>query len=143
MGMIFGEGNSSNVSTGLAWLKSQLENPSSWFWGAWGEADVPGAVIHAFVQTNQSTQLNYSIIAPLLLSFQPSTGFKGYYDFGAGGSVESSVDTALAVMGLKGAGAMPSANQTAAVNLLQQFPLTRFTPRDLTKQAQPHSRSSR
>jgi len=118
MGMFLGEGNSSNVSAALSWLKAQLENPASWFWGAWGEADVPAAAAYAFVQANQSAQLNYSIIAPLLLSFQPSTGFKGYYDFAAGGSVESSVDTALAVMGLAGAGVLPSQNKTAATNFL-------------------------
>ena len=118
MGMFLGEGNSPNVSAALGFLKTQLENPGSWFWGAWGEADVPGACAYAFAEANQTGLLNYSIVAPLLLAFQPATGFKGYYDFAAGGSVESSVDTALSILALAGAGALVEPNKTAAINYL-------------------------
>ncbi|MCX6767173.1 MAG: DUF4430 domain-containing protein [Candidatus Micrarchaeota archaeon] len=114
MGMFLAEGNSTNSTAAFAWLRAQLENPASWFWGSWGEADVPAASLYAFSQANES--VNYPITTPLLLSFQPVAGFKGYYDTAVWSSVESSVDTALALMAA--AGIMPAQNKTAAVGFL-------------------------
>jgi hypothetical protein len=113
------EGNSSNVMKGLNWLKSQLEDSSSWFWGAWGEADIPSIALYAFTQTDHVSGIDVSGISSNILSFQQmSGGFKGYYDSSLQTQVESSVDTATALLGLINANAIPEENKTKALNYL-------------------------
>ncbi len=113
------EGNSSNVTTGLNWLKTQLEDSSSWFWETWGEADVPSISLYAFTQTDHLSDIDLSNISSNILSFQQmSGGFKGYYDPNLGSQVESSVDTTIAVLGLINANAIPEENKNKAVNYL-------------------------
>lgn len=113
------EGNSSNVTTGLNWLKTQLEDSSSWFWGAWGETDVPGISLYTFTQTDHISDVDLSNISSDILFFQQmSGGFKGYYDSGLGNQVESSVDTATALLGLINTNTIPENNKSKALNYL-------------------------
>ncbi len=110
---------SPSVPLAYNWLKSQMDNPSSWFWGSFGEADVPGAVLHSFDATRQVRLLDLSVVAPNLKSFQqPNGGFKGYYDPALATQVTSSVDTAEALWGLIGAKSIPAASEQLAVNYL-------------------------
>ncbi|MBI5229067.1 terpene cyclase/mutase family protein [Candidatus Micrarchaeota archaeon] len=118
------EGNSSNVSAGLSYLKTQLENPSAWFYGEWGEADVPGAALYAFPQTNYSINISVETVSSLLLLWRNSSngGFKGYCTFNPQTyecpKTESSVDTAWALLGLLSTNSIDETNKTAALGFL-------------------------
>ena len=110
---------SPSVSLAYNWLTGQMDNGGSWFWGSFGEADVPGAVLHSFDATRHLRMLNLPVVAPGLLSFQQSNGgFKGYFDPALGTQVTSSVDTAEALWGLIGAKSIPATNQSSAINYL-------------------------
>ncbi len=113
------ESDSSNVSSALAFLEAGLEDAGYWYWGAWGEADIPSAALYVFFASSHLNQIDLPNVSQRLLEFQqPSGGFKGYYDVNAGHSVESSVDTAWALRALVNPGAMPPANKTAAIQFL-------------------------
>ncbi len=113
--------NSSNASLSSAYLSAAAENPDSWFYGAWGEADVPGIIAYSLAETSQA--VNASAVAANVLPFQNSSsgGFRGYYDFGAGAAVDSSVDSASALLGLSLLGVMPAQNSSAAVSFLSSL----------------------
>jgi len=113
-----------NVLLSFRWLKNQLQNTTTtWFWGGGGniaEADVPGEILYTFDQTNNLPILNQlSAVEAKLIAFQqPNGGFFGYVDTFSGKQVTSSVDTAMALLGLVGANGISSANENAATSYL-------------------------
>jgi prenyltransferase beta subunit len=112
--------DSGNVLLAYNWLKNQLQNSTTWFWGSsLGEADVPGEVLYSFFASQHLHNLNLSTVTTRLLTFQQSNGgFKGYFDPAQGKQVTSSVDTAMALWGLSNAKAISKASQQSAVNYL-------------------------
>ena len=115
--------NSPSVLLSYNWLKNQLQNSTTWFWGGGGnlkEADVPGEILYSFVQSNNLALLNkLSQVTINLTKFQQSNGgFLGYYDTPSGKQVTSSVDTAMALLGLIGANGISLSNMTSATNYL-------------------------
>ncbi len=109
--------DSQNVVLAYSWLKNAMNNSTTWFWGSFGEADVPGEVLYGFDASQHLKMLNVSAVATRLLSFQDSSGgFRGYAP--AGRAVTSSVDTAMALLGLINAKAIPSTNLQNAINYL-------------------------
>ncbi len=111
--------DSSNVILAFSFLKNQMQNSTTWFWGSFGEADVPGEILYSFDVSQHLRMLNLSFVGPKLLSFQqPNGGFKGYFDPSLGQQVTSSVDTAMALWGLINAKAIPAPSQTSAINYL-------------------------
>lgn len=106
------------------WLKNQLQNTTTtWFWGGGGniaEADVPGEILYSFSQTNNLQLLNHlSQVEGSLSNFQqPNGGFLGYVDTVSGKQVTSSVDTAMALLGLLGANGISTANKNSATSFL-------------------------
>jgi PKD repeat protein len=107
-------------SLSYSYLASQLENSSTWFWGAYGEADIPGAVLFSIASSSNLGLISSTTnVASNMLQFQRSDGgFAGYYDLGAGQTVTSSVDTDMALLGLDTSNLISSKNQTAAINYL-------------------------
>src|SRR5438093_9151408 len=78
-----------------------MSEPSSCFWGSYGEADVPGFVLYSLASSSNLGLVNPRSVAAELLQFQKSTGgFAGYYDLNQGQTVPSSVDTDMALLGL-------------------------------------------
>jgi prenyltransferase beta subunit len=115
--------DSPNVLLSFRWLKNQLQNSSTWFWGGGGnlaEADIPGEILYSFAQTGNLQMLTrLSSVATNLTTFQQSNGgFLGYDDTSLGKQVTSSVDTAMALLGLTGANEMSTSSQANAVNYL-------------------------
>jgi prenyltransferase beta subunit len=116
--------DSSNVLLSLRWLKNQLQNTTTtWFWGGGGniaEADVPGEILYSFSQTNNLQLLNQlSQVEGNLSKFQQSNGgFLGYVDTVSGKQVTSSVDTAMALLGLIGANGISNTNKNSATGYL-------------------------
>ena len=105
------------------WLKNQLQNSSTWFWsgvGAVNESDVPGEILYSFSQSQNLHLLNLLPgVAANLTKFQQSNGgFLGYYDNALNRHVTSSVDTAMALLGLVSSNSIPSTKEQSAVNYL-------------------------
>lgn len=118
-----GSPSSINVVLGLSFLKNQLQNSTSWFWGGGGniaEADVPGEILYIFAATHNLGMLNrLSFVSANLTKFQqPNGGFLGYFDTSTNKQVTSSVDTAMALWGLIGANSISSTNEQSAINYL-------------------------
>ena len=102
----------------FTWLASELDDETSGLW-AFPEADIPGEILYTISLTN-----NLGLLAQdstgyqLLLDMQQlDGGFKGFYDDN-GNQISTSVDTAMALWGLKHAQQIPVSNQSAAVNFL-------------------------
>ena len=111
------------VILGFSFLKNQLQNSTTWFWGGGGniaEADVPGEILYSFAATQNLAMLNRlsSITANLTRFQQPNGGFLGYFDTSSNKQVTSSVDTAMAIWGLIGAKSISATNEQSAVNYL-------------------------
>jgi hypothetical protein len=118
-----GSPGSPNVVLGFSFLKNQLQNSTSWFWGGGGniaEADVPGEILYTFAVTHNLALLNRlsSVVANLTKFQQSNGGFLGYLDTSSNRQVTSSVDTAMALWGLIGAKSISSTNEQSAVNYL-------------------------
>jgi hypothetical protein len=112
-----------SVQLSYTWLKNQIQNSSTWFWGGGGnlaEADIPGEILYSFDIGQHLQMLNHlSSVATNLTKFQQSNGgFLGYYDTNSNKQVTSSVDTAMALWGLISAKAISTTRQQAAVNYL-------------------------
>ena len=111
-----------NVTISYTFLKNQMDNSTTYFWNGGAcspkEADIPGEILYSFDASQNLARLNLAFVGPKLLSFQqPNGGFLGYEDTTLG-QVTSSVDTSMALWGLINAKAIPSSNQTAAINYL-------------------------
>jgi prenyltransferase beta subunit len=110
---------SSKAESSYSWLSKQMDNSSSWFWGSYGEADVPGVVMFSIVASGNQHLIQVSSVASNLLQFQQSNGgFFGYYSTSLAQSVTSSVDTAEALRGLINAGAINASSEQSAINYL-------------------------
>jgi prenyltransferase beta subunit len=113
---------SSIVSLSYSWLKNQMDNSTTWFWAGGGcslaEADAPGEILYSFAKSQNLPLLNLSFVVSKLLSFQQSNGgFKGYLN-SANQQVTSTVDTALALLGLTDGKLIPGSNEQSAINYL-------------------------
>ncbi len=96
-----------------------MDDSGNWFWGNYGEADVPGASLFSIAASGNLHLTQTATVASNLFQFQQSNGgFFGYYSTSFGGSVTSSVDTSEALRGLIGARAMNASSQQSAVNYL-------------------------
>jgi len=101
------------------WLAGELDNSVNWFWGNYGEADVPGASLFSVAASGNLHLTQTGTVTSNLLQFQQSNGgFFGYYSTDLGSSVSSSVDTSEALRGLIAAKAINASSQQSAVNYL-------------------------
>jgi prenyltransferase beta subunit len=105
------------------WLKNQLQNSSTWFWGGGGniaEADIPGEILYTFSQSQNLHMLNLlsGVTANLTKFQQANGGFVGYFDTASNKQVTSSVDTAMALLGLISSNSISAAKEQSAVNYL-------------------------
>jgi prenyltransferase beta subunit len=111
--------SSPRANSTYSWLSRQLDSQSSWFWGSYGEADVPGAVLFSIAASANLHLIQTSSVASNLLQFQQSDGgFIGYYSTVQSLSVSSSVDTAEALRGLINARAINASSEQRAVSYL-------------------------
>ncbi len=111
--------NSSSAKAALSYsyLAAQLNSSSAWFWGQFGEADVPGASLYSIASSSNLKLINTTFVADNLLQLQqPNSGFKGYYN--GTRTVTSSVDTDMALLGLINAKLILANNQDSAINYL-------------------------
>jgi len=107
--------NSPKAALSYSWLAHQLNSSQTWFWGQYGEADVPGAVLYSVASSSNLELVNTTFVDDSLLQLQkPNGGFAGY--FNGTQTVTSSVDTDMALLGLVNAKTIPVSNQTNAVN---------------------------
>jgi prenyltransferase beta subunit len=125
------------------WLKNQLQNSTTWFWGGGGnlaEADIPGEILYTFSHSQNLQLLNrLSGVTTNLTKFQQANGgFLGYFDTASNKQVTSSVDTAMALLGLISSNSIPATKEQSAVNYLLslQNPNGSF---NLTKTVQSNS----
>lgn len=111
---------SPNAALGISYLTRQLENSSSWFWGSYGEADVPGEILHSLAATQSLKHIqNITPVSAGLLQFQQANGgFQGYYDASRSQTVTTSVDTAESLWGLIDAKTIGDKNQSSASSYL-------------------------
>ena len=105
------------------WLKNQLQNSSTWFWGGGGnlaEADIPGEILYTFSQSQNLHLLNLlpGMTANLTKFQQANGGFLGYFDTASNKQVTSSVDTAMALLGLVSSNSISATKEQSAVNYL-------------------------
>lgn len=111
--------HSSGAASGYAWLAAQLENSTNWFWGSYGEFDIPGVSLYSIASSSNLQLVHVSNVASKFLDFQQSNGgFLGFWPNGASNPVTSSVDTAEALRGLVSARAINASSQQLAVNYL-------------------------
>ncbi len=110
------DSHSAQAAKSFSWLASQLDSSSSY---AWGEADIPGAMLHSLsASSNVPLIHNQSDFSNLLTYQQSSGGFTGYAPGPSYVPVASSVDTDMALWGLVGTNHITSQNRTAAANFL-------------------------
>jgi prenyltransferase beta subunit len=115
--------DNAKVALSYNWLKNQMQNSSTWFWGGGGniaEADIPGEILYTFSQSQNLHVLNLlSGVTTNLTKFQQTNGgFLGYFDTATNRQVTSSVDTAMALLGLISSNSIPAAKEQQAVNYL-------------------------
>jgi len=115
--------DSTKVLLSYNWLKNQLQNSSTWFWGGGGnlaEADIPGEILYTFAQSQNLPILNrLSGVTANLTKFQQANGgFLGYYDTASNKQVTSSVDTAMALLGLISSNSITATKEQSAINYL-------------------------
>lgn len=105
------------------WLKNQLQNSSTWFWGGGGniaEADIPGEILYTFSQSQNLHMLNLlpGVTTNLTRFQQTNGGFLGYFDSTSNTQVTSSVDTAMALLGLISSNSITGTKEQSAINYL-------------------------
>lgn len=120
LALVTAEGEGENATAAAGWLAAKLNNPNAWFYGSWGEADVPSVMLWAVSQAGKKSLVDEATVRPKVYSFRNASngGFKGYYDALAAGAVESSADTALAVLGLQKAGWLEG-NASSAIAFIE------------------------
>ncbi len=110
---------SSKASLTYRWLATQLDDSGNWFWGNYGEADVPGASLFSIAASGNLHLLQTAPVASNLFQFQQTNGgFLGYYSTALSASVATSVDTSESLRGLIAAKAINASSQQSAVNYL-------------------------
>ncbi len=105
------------AASSYSYLAEQLKDPANFLWF---ESDIPGEVLFSLAITGHLGLIpNMPDVSSRLLRLQQMDGgFEGYYNLTTMHTVTSSVDTAMALLGLSNAQAMPNENRTAAVNYL-------------------------
>ena len=92
---------SSKPSMIYSWLGTQLDNATNWFWGPYGEYDIPGVTLYSIAASENFQVIQKpNVIASFLDYQQKNGGFLGYWPNGASSPTTSSVDTAEAIRGL-------------------------------------------
>ena len=110
------DSHAAQAAKSFSWLASQLDNSSSY---AWGEADIPGAMLHSLSASSNIPLIHNQSDFSNLLSYQQSSGgFTGYAPGPSYVPVASSVDTDMALWGLVDTNHIISQNRTAAANFL-------------------------
>jgi prenyltransferase beta subunit len=110
------DSHSALAARSFSWLASQLDNSSSY---AWGEADIPGAMLHSLSSSSNVPLIrNQSDFSNLLTYQQSGGGFTGYAPGPSYVPVASSVDTDMALWGLVDTGHITSQQRTTAANFL-------------------------
>ena len=115
--------DSTKVLLSYNWLKNQMQNSTTWFWGGGGnlaEADIPGEILYTFSQSQNLHMLNLlsGVTANLTKFQQANGGFLGYFDTTSNKQVTSSVDTAMALLGLISSNSIPATREQSALNYL-------------------------
>lgn len=122
--------NSSNLTAGAAYLKSDLENPASY---SWGEADIPGFELYAYTKAGNLTEINLTDITERLFGLKGQNGgFKGYFQCVANCSdpdwqnqvwvpVEDAISTSAALMGLVSANSINDSQKNETIQYLQSL----------------------
>jgi len=109
--------DSPKAAQSYTWLAHQLNSSQTWFWGQYGEADVPGSVLFSLALSSNLRLVNTTIVASNLLQLQKAdSGFEGYYD--GSQTVASSVDTDTALLGLINSRTISVSSQTNAINFV-------------------------
>lgn len=109
---------SNRALSSFRWLAGELDNSSSGIWGQFAEADILGEILYTLWLSNNLGLLHNSSDYQGILSLQqPSGGFKGFFDTN-GQQVESSVDTAMALLGLINANKISSTSKQSGINYL-------------------------
>jgi len=116
-------GNSTLVIQEYTFLKNQLQNSTTWFWGGGGniaEADIPGEILYSFAASHHLSMLTRlaGVVANLTAFQQSNGGFLGYVDPSSNKRVTSSVDTAMALRGLIGANRISTTTEQSAISYL-------------------------
>ncbi len=110
------DSHAAQAAKSFSWLASQLDNSSSY---AWGEADIPGAMLHSLSASSNVPLIQNQLDFSNLLTYQQSSGgFTGYAPGPSYVPVASSVDTDMALWGLVDTNHIISQNRTAAANFL-------------------------
>ncbi len=130
LALYFHEGNSSNVSAGIEWLKTDLQSDTSY---SWSEADIPGLNLYAYSLVANLSDINKTEISQRLLDLRGEDGgFKGYSQciqncsdpdwtkqvWAAG---EDAVSTSAALMGLIASDAINESDKNRSINYLLQL----------------------
>lgn len=122
--------NSSNLTAGAAYLKSDLENPASY---SWGEADIPGFELYAYLRAGNSSGINLTDVTGRLFGLRGQNGgFKGYSHCVANCSdpdwqnqvwtaVEDAISTSAVLMGLVSANSMNDSWKNETAQYLQSL----------------------
>ncbi len=122
--------NSSNLTTGLAYLKSDLENPGSY---SWGEADIPGFELYAYSKAGDLGGIDLANVTERLFGLSGQNGgFKGYFQCVANCSdsdwqnqvwvgVEDAISTSAALMGLVSTNSINDSQKNEAIQYLQSL----------------------
>ena len=98
-----------------SWLAQQINSSTAWFWGQYGEADVPGAVLYSLASSSHVAHINMTFVTNSLFQLHsPGSGFLGY--FNGTKTVTSSVDTDMALLGLMSAHQISVKDQADAIN---------------------------
>ncbi|MBU1197589.1 hypothetical protein KJ765_03675 [Candidatus Micrarchaeota archaeon] len=107
-------GNTSNFSSALVWMISDLENGESW---SWAEADIPGAELYAIARSGNFSDLNLTNVSTRLRGMQADNGgFSGWWT--ENGTIADSVDTVFALRGLMAANEINESNVSSATQFL-------------------------
>lgn len=110
------DSHSQQAAKSFAWLAAQLDDSSSF---AWGEADIPGAMLHVITASSNIGLIHNQSDFSNLLSYQQSSGgFAGYSPGPSYVAVASSVDTDMALWGLASTPHITGQQRTTAVNFL-------------------------
>ncbi len=134
------DSSSSKANRAYSYLSASLSNQNSWYWGQYGESDVPGSILYSIAAANQTSHATNISLAGNLLKLQNSTtgGFQGYFDPKLDSAQPgSSVDTASALLGLLRSGTISQDRIQSATRFLFElqnqdgsFNLTKDTPND-------------
>jgi len=72
--------HSARAVSAYAWLAAQLDNSSNWFWGSYGEFDIPGVSLYSIASSSNLQLVQVPSVASSFLEFQQANGgFLGFW----------------------------------------------------------------